>query len=141
MNNKVLHDDEISKSFVFSQKLLPTNHDCLLYVISLTNKEVQQMTHMNAVWEMTRLLGDIWTAADCCPYSRKHIVTLFEKQIWDTYKYLLREKCLPGDKTVMKRSHKKETSKIKDRGEPVQKSKRITGDQPNTSTESSVVEK
>ena len=38
---------------------------------------------------------------------------------------MLREKRLPGDENTTKRSHKKDPSKHKDRGEPTRKSRRI----------------
>ena len=56
---------------------------------------------------------DVWNKADCCTYKRKHIVTLFEKNVWDKYTFLLREKCLPGDENTTERSHKKDPSKQK----------------------------
>ena len=68
---------------------------------------------------------DVWNKADCCTYKRKHIVTLFEKNVWDKYTFLLREKCLPGDENTTKRSHKKDPSKHKDRGGPTGKRRRI----------------
>ena len=68
---------------------------------------------------------DVWNKVDCCPYKRKHIATLFEKNVWDKYTFLLREKRLPGDENTTKRSHKKHSSKHKDRGEPTCKNRRI----------------
>ena len=58
-------------------------------------------------------MEDVWNKADCCPYTQKHIVTLFEKNAGDKYTF------------IIKRSHKKDTSKHKDRGEPTHKSRRI----------------
>ena len=55
-------------------------------------------------------MDDVWNKADCSPYTRKHIVTLFEKNFWDKYTLLLREKRLPGDEIATKRSHKKDPS-------------------------------
>ena len=70
-------------------------------------------------------MEDVWNKADCCHYTRKHIVTLFEKNIWDKYTFLLREKRLPGDENTTKISHKKDPSKHKDRREPTRKSRQI----------------
>ena len=39
MNEKVFKDDELSRFYVFSNKKLPTANDCLLYVLSRTNKD------------------------------------------------------------------------------------------------------
>ena len=124
MEEKVFHDNDLSKPFHFSKNLLPTNNDCLRYVLSRTNMSVRAMSHTEAVSLMAKSLHDIWSAADCCPYTRRHITTLFEKRVWETYLHLLREKCLPGDKTSNKRSHKKDPSKAKELNEPVRKSQR-----------------
>ena len=70
-------------------------------------------------------MEDIWNKADYCPYTRKYIVTMFEKNVWDKYTFLLREKRLLGDENTKKRSHKKDPSIHKDRGEPTRKSRRI----------------
>ena len=105
MNEKVFKDDELSKFYVFSNKKLPTVNDCLLYVISRTNKDGKRnQTRQQIIWELAKIVEDVWNKADCCPYTRKHIVTLFEKNVWDKYTFLLREKRLPGDENTIKRS-------------------------------------
>ena len=58
-------------------------------------------------------MEDVWNKTDCCPYTRKYIVTLFEKNVWDKYTFLLREKRLPGDENTTKRSLRKIPAKIK----------------------------
>ena len=101
-------------------------NDCLLYVLSRTTKEAKrEKTRVQAVWDLAKIVQDVWDAADCCPYRRKHIVKLFEKNVWNKYTYLLREKHLPGDENTSKRSHKKDPTKHKDKGEPTRKSRRI----------------
>ena len=126
MNEKVFKDDELSRFYVFSNKKLPTVNDCLLYVLSRTNKDGKRnQTRQQIIWELAKIVEDVWNKADCCPYTRKHIVTLFEKNVWDKYTFLLREKRLPGDENTTKRSHKKDPSKHKDRGDPTRKSRRI----------------
>ena len=50
---------------------------------------------------------------------------MFEKNVWDKYTFLLREKRLLGDENTKKRSHKKDPSIHKDRGEPTRKSRQI----------------
>ena len=92
MVDKVLREDEICKPYNFCGKLLPTNHDCLRFVLSRTNMKVRDTSHKEAVLLMAKSLHEIWTSADCCPYTRKHIANIFHKQVWETYKYLLREK-------------------------------------------------
>ena len=114
MNEKVFKDDELSRFYVFSNKKLPTVNDCLLYVLSRTNKDGKRnQTRQQIIWELAKIVEDVWNKADCCPYTWKHIVTLFEKNVWDKYTFLLREKCLPGDENTTKRSHKKDPSKQK----------------------------
>ena len=126
MNEKVFKDDELSRFYVFSNKKLPTVNDCLLCVLSRTNKDAKRsQTRQQIIWELAKIVEDVWNKADCCPYTRKHIVTLFEKNVWDKYTFLLREKRLPGDENTTKRSHKKDPSKHKDRREPTRKSRRI----------------
>ena len=111
---------------MFSNKKLPTVHDCLLYVLSRTNKDAKRsQTRQQIIWEPAKIVEDVWNKADCCPYTQKHIATLFEKNVGDKYTFLLREKRLPRDENTTKRSHKKDTSEHKDRGEPTHKSRRI----------------
>ena len=101
MNEKVFKDDELSRFYVFSNKKLPTVNDCLLYVLSRTNKDAKRsQTRQQIIWELAKIVEDVWNKADCCPYTRKHIVTLFEKNVWDKYTFLLREKRLPGDENT-----------------------------------------
>ena len=104
MNEKVFKDDELSRFYVFSNKKLPTVNGCLLYVISQTNKDGKRSQTRQIIWELLKIVQDVWNKADCCPYTRKHIVTLFEKNVWDKYTFLLREKRLPGDENTIKRS-------------------------------------
>ena len=127
-SQNILNDDEIAEPYTFSSKLLPTNHDCLRYVISRTNK-VQKTTRDTAIWEMARLVETIWNKADCCPSSRSVIVNKFENNVWKVYCHLLREKCLPGQ-NENKRSHKKNPAKQKKPTEPIRKSRRITSPPP-----------
>ena len=42
MNEKVFKDDELSRFYVFSNEKLPTVNDCLLYVLSRTNKDAKR---------------------------------------------------------------------------------------------------
>ena len=121
MSQKILNDDEIAEPYTFSTKLLPTNHDCLRYVISRTNN-VKKTT---AIWEMVRLVETIWNEADCCPGSRNVIVNKFENNVWKVYCHLLREKCPPGDDNENKRSHKKNPSKQKKPTEQEQEQRRM----------------
>ena len=126
MNEKVFKDEELSRFYVFSNKKLPTANDCLLCVLSRTIKDAKRgQTRQQIIWELAKIVEDVWNKADWCPYTRKHIVTLFEKNVWDKYTFLLREKRLPGDENTTTRSHKKDPSKHKDRGDPTRKSRRI----------------
>ena len=93
MVKKVFKDDELARSYVFSNKKLPTVNNSLLYVLSRTNKDAKRsQIRQQIIWELTKIVKDVWNKADCCPYTRKHIVTLFEKNFWDKYTFLLREK-------------------------------------------------
>ena len=126
MNEKVFKDEELSRFYVFSNKKLPTVNDCLLYLLSRANEDAKRsQTRQQIIWQLAKIVEDVWNKADCCPYFQKHIVTLFEKNVWDKYTFLLRKKPLPGDENTAKRSLKKDCSKHKDRGEPTQKSRRI----------------
>ena len=97
MNEKVFKNDKLSRFYVFSNKKLPTVNDCLLYVISRTNKDGKRnQTRQQIIWELAKIVEDVWNKADFCPYTHKHIVTLFEKNVWDKYTFLLREKTFTG---------------------------------------------
>ena len=109
MNEKVFKDEELSRFYVFSNKKLPTVNDCLLYVLSRTNKEAKrEQTRVQTIWELAKIVLDVWDKADCCPHTRKHIVTLFEKNAWNKYTYLMRENHLPRDNNTTKRSYQKD---------------------------------
>ena len=89
MNEKVFKDDELSKFYVFSNKKLPTVNDCLLYVLSRTNKDPKRsQTRQQIIWELANIVEDVWNKGDCCPYTRKHIVTLSGKNVLDIYIYI-----------------------------------------------------
>ena len=122
MNEKVFKDDELSRFYVFPNKKLPTVNECLLYVLSRTNRDPKRsQTRQEIIWELAKIVEVVWNKADCCPYTLKHVVALFEKNVWDKNTILLREKRLAGEKDTKKRSHKKDPSKHKDRGEPTRK--------------------
>ena len=111
---------------MLSEKLLPTVNDCLLYVLSRTSKHIRnKITHSEAVAVLARKVEDIWKKADCCPFSRKHIMTLLVTNIWQQYCFLLRENHLSSETNVKKRSHKKNPDKPKEHHEPIRKSKRL----------------
>ena len=97
--------------------MLHTKHDCLLYVVSQTNKKAKDaMTHNSAINNLAKIVEDIWNKADCCPFTQKHISKLFEQEVWKPYLYLQHEKHLPGGGTAgLKRSHKKDPTKVKQR--------------------------
>ena len=79
-------------------------------------------SHGDAVNEMARKVVEIWEKADCCPYTWQHVASLFDKQVWQTYRSLLREKTLPGKVGTNKRSHK--AKKRKKNVTPTRKSSR-----------------
>ena len=83
-------------------------HDCLLYVVSQTNQYSRKMSHKSVVRRLAKLVEEIWNKVDCCPYSKKTINKLLENEIWDKYKSLLQEHCLPREslQSIRKRSHK-----------------------------------
>ena len=127
MSEEIFHISELTKPYDFPNNQLPTIHDCILFVLSRTHKHSRCLSHQEAVWKMAVLVEEIWTKADCCPYSAKHIYDQLFKKTWDVYTFLVREKSLPGEKNVaQKRSHKKNPNKIKDNKEPVRKSSRTS---------------
>ena len=96
--------------------MLPTKHDCLLYVVPRTNEKTKDaMTHILAINNFAEIAEDIWNKADCCPFAQEHIWKLFEQEVWKPYIYLRCEKHLPGGETTgFKQSHKKDPTKLKE---------------------------
>ena len=97
--------------------MLPTKHDCLLYVASQTNKKKKDAsTHNLAINTLAKIVEDIWNKADYCPLTQKHISKLLEQEVCKLYLYLRREKHLPGGETTgLKLSHKKDPTTAKER--------------------------
>ena len=104
---------------------LPTKHQVLLYVYTRTNSSQRhdQGSHVSAVNELATKVIEIWEKADCCPYTRRHVTSLFDKHVWQQYQKLLREKTLPGEVSTKKRSHK--ATKRKKKVTPTRKSSRL----------------
>ena len=123
---EVFYENEVDKPYHFRNDELPTIHDCMRYVISRTNHQNRSGKHTPVVTDLAHLVNDIWTKADCCPLSVRHIVDHFEKNVYSSYVYLKREKCLPGNTLGPKRSHKKNPAKAKSTPEPSRKSKRLS---------------
>ena len=140
----IFTDEQLKHPYKLPPTTLPSKTDVLRFVLSRTLKHKQK--HDYVVREMAIEVGKIWNDADCCPYSRNHIITLFEKEVWSVYKYVLREKCLPSSTTATttttttttttpatdsttatkKRSHKKDPSKPSKYGsQPRRKSSRL----------------
>ena len=109
MANKIIKDREVLKPFELSRRILPSKHECLLYVVSLSNQCARKISHKSAVYRLAKLCEEIWNKADCCAYWDKTIIKLFESEIWDKYKFLLRELYLPWESlpSTRKRSIKK----------------------------------
>ena len=95
ISENIFYVNELTKPYDFVDNMLPTIHDCIQFVISRTNTKTKLMTHMIAVRKMAEHVEKIWCAADCRPYSVKHICELFERNVWNSYQFLLREKYLP----------------------------------------------
>ena len=74
-----------------------------------------KLSHKSIAHRLAKLVEEIWNKADSCPYSDKTIAKLFEREIWDKYKFILHEHYLPGESlpSTRKRSHKKDPSKQK----------------------------
>ena len=73
------------------------------------------MTHNLAVNNLAKILEDIRNEADCCHFNQKHISKLSELEVWKPYLYIRYEKHLPGGETTgLKRSHKKDPTKVKE---------------------------
>ena len=101
---------ELLQPFELPNATLPTKTECLLYVLSRTINKIGK--HDTVVLKMSRKIEDIWNNADFCPFTFKHIAELLERDIWQKYLYLKREKHLPGENAVQ-RSHKKNPDRIK----------------------------
>ena len=112
---KIIKDNKVLKPFELSNRLLPTKHDCLLYVLSQTNQYAEKMSPKSVVRRLPKLAEEIWNKVDCSPSSNKTITKLFESGIWDNYKSLIREHYLPRESlpSTRKRSHIKDPSKQK----------------------------
>ena len=108
--SEIFTQPELLQPFELPDVTLPTKTECLLYVISQTINKIGK--HSTIVLELSRKVEDIWNKADCCPYTFKHIADLFDKDIWQRYLYLKREKHLPGEQGGQKRSHKKNPEKV-----------------------------
>ena len=67
--------------YEFHNNTLPSKHDCLLYVVSQTNKTKDAMTLNSAINSLTKIVEDTWNKTDCCLFSQKLISKLFEKEI------------------------------------------------------------
>ena len=107
-------ESELTNHFQIRKDLLPTKGDCLLYVISRTNKKAKDvMKHSSAVLKLAGIVEKIWNDADCCPFTRTHIAKIFDEKIWKPYVHLRREKCLPMQGSSRKQSHKKDPRKKK----------------------------
>ena len=53
-------DSEIENTYENFKELLPTKHDCLLYVYSSTHvKSEKCITHQGAAWKLMNLLKEI----------------------------------------------------------------------------------
>ena len=130
---------ELLQPFELPEVTLPTKNECLLYVVSRTINKIAQ--HNTIILELSRKVEDIWNKADCSPYTFKHIAKLFDKDIWQRYLYLKREKHLPGEQGAQKRSHhKKNPTKVKS-PEPVRKSARCTTVASRTDASTHISEK
>ena len=96
---------ELEQASKLPDNVLPTKNDCLKFVIYHGKKSKEQ--HKTIARSLAQHLEKTWNNADCCPFTNKRIYELFETEIWQKYKYLQREKALPGCTVPMKRSHKK----------------------------------
>ena len=109
-------ENELKEEFNFRNDLLPQKTECLLYVVSRTHtKSSSRMEHNKVVRQLAGIIEKIWNDADCCLYSKPHIIRLFEEDVFKPYTYLRKEKHLPGvhSTAVQKRSHKKDPAKVK----------------------------
>ena len=120
----VFTNDELSRHYKLPATLLPSNNDVLRFVLSRT--KTGSLNHEAVVRELAKEVQKIWNDADCCPFAWSHIMNIFEKDVWQVYKHLQREKHLPGSNPTTKRSHKKDPSKpSKYASQPRRKSSRI----------------
>ena len=114
---------ELASPSKLKPDVLPTKHESLLYVYSRT---VHKLRHDNVVLDFARKVVKIWEKADCCPVTITNAVEKFEKDIWQIYRYLMRERSLPGVSTAAaaeKRSHKAKKPKMS--SPPTRRSSRL----------------
>ena len=75
-------EDELLQHYEFRNNKLPIKHDCLLCVVSRTNKKTKDaMTHNLTVNNLAKITEDIWNKADCCYFTQKHISKLFDQEV------------------------------------------------------------
>ena len=108
---KFFSQDELDHEHSLRKDMLPTKTDCLLYVVSRTVAGTHR--HATVVRELANEVETIWTNADCCPFTEKHIAKLFEDEVWNKFQFLKREGHLPGQVGTFKRSHKKKQDNSK----------------------------
>ena len=84
ISENMFYVNELTKPYDFVDNMLPTIHDCILFVISRTNTKTKLMTHVIAVRKMAEHVEKIWRAANCCPHSVKHICELFQRNVWNS---------------------------------------------------------
>ena len=148
----IFTDGELEHPYKLPPTTLPSKTDVLRFVLSRTITHKHK--HDSVVRELAIEVGKIWNDADCCPYSRNHIITLFEKEVWSIYKYVLREKHLPLTSSTTpttsatdsatpakKRSHKKDPSKPSKYGsQPRRKSSRLDSTSSSLPSDENVTE-
>ena len=61
---------------------------CCMYFHELIKRQKRSQTRQQIIWELANIVEDVWNKGHCCPYTRKHIVTLSEKNVLDKYIYI-----------------------------------------------------
>ena len=102
MANKIINNHELLTQFELFRRVLPTKHDCLLYVISQTNQYAEKMSRKSVVHRLVKVVEEIWNKVGCCTVVYIQIglllnAKLFESEIWGKYKFLQHEHYLPGE--------------------------------------------
>ena len=92
--SEIFTSDELCRPTKLSSEILPTKNDCMLYALSRTKHG--SYSRDTVISDLAREVKKIWNDDDCCPFTFKHIVKVFNKEIWEIYRHLQYEKCFPG---------------------------------------------
>ena len=93
--------NSILEVICYQQKLTA----CCLWCLEPIKKTEELLKHSYVVHQMATIVEHIWSKADCCPFSKKYIMKLFDQNIWKPYLYLRRERHLSSSVPVVRIDH------------------------------------